>query len=106
MATTKSPEERLAELDKRLEQIKAQKRALINRNKKAERTARNHRLIEIGATVESVLGRPIPKEDLPKLVAFLQMQESRGRYFTRAMSSDSDESVPTHASRMGDDGRQ
>ena len=40
MAEQKSSEERIAELDKRIEQIKAQKKAIIQREKQAERKAR------------------------------------------------------------------
>jgi hypothetical protein len=42
-------------------------------------------LIEIGATVESVLGDKIERDDLPKLKDFLQQQENRGSYFSNAM---------------------
>lgn len=63
------------------EQIKQEKAKL----RAQERKARNHRLIEVGATVESVLGRPIEKEDLPKLQKFLQDQEDRGGWFGKAM---------------------
>lgn len=58
MAEQKSSEERIAELDKRIEQIKAQKKAIIQREKQAERKARTKRLIEICGAAESVLGRP------------------------------------------------
>ena len=54
MAEQKSSEERIAELDKRIEQIKAQKKAIIQREKQAERKARTKRLIEIGGAAESV----------------------------------------------------
>jgi predicted Zn-dependent protease len=82
----RTSEERIAELDKRIEQIKAQKKAILAREKQAERKARTKRLIEVGATVESVLGRPIEQDELPKLLNFLKQQEERGQYFTKAMS--------------------
>lgn len=51
----------------------------------AERKKRTKRLIEVGAAVESVLKQPIEKEDLPKLINFLEQQEERGNYFSKAM---------------------
>lgn len=82
----KSTEERIADLEKKMQQLKEQKKKILAREKEQERKARNHRLIEIGATVESVLGRPIEKEDLPKLKFFLESQEKRGNFFTQAMT--------------------
>ncbi|HEX2959783.1 MAG TPA: hypothetical protein VHO70_23305 [Chitinispirillaceae bacterium] len=52
----KSPEERLAELDEKMKQIKAQKRALQNRAKTEERKKRTRHLIEIGGVVEKYCG--------------------------------------------------
>ena len=82
----KSREEKISDIDKKLEQLKAQKRALQNREKKVAKKKRDHRLIEVGSSVESVLGRPIEKEDLPKLINFLKQQEARGNYFSNAMN--------------------
>lgn len=53
---TRSTEERIAELDKKLDNIKAQKRALVARANAEERKNRNHRLIQIGAEVEKYCG--------------------------------------------------
>lgn len=52
----------------------------------AERKARTKRLIEIGGAVESVFGKPLEKEDLPKLIGFLRQQEERGGWFSKAMA--------------------
>ena len=54
---TRSTEERLAELDKKLDNIKAQKRALLARANAEERKKRTHRLIQIGAEVEKYCGQ-------------------------------------------------
>lgn len=51
MAEARPTEERIAELDKKIEQIKAQKKAILQREKQAERKARTKRLIQIGAEV-------------------------------------------------------
>lgn len=88
---TRPTEERLADIDKKMEQLKAQKRALQARQSAEERKKRTKRLIEVGATVEKVLGRPIEQEELPKLLNFLKQQEERGQYFSKAMNSGSDE---------------
>ncbi|MCR5736604.1 MAG: DUF3847 domain-containing protein [Eubacterium sp.] len=88
----KSYEERLDELrvkeQSAIDQAKKyQERAKkLERQKKAEEEKKRvHRLIEVGASVESVLGCEIEKEDLPKLIAFLKKQEANGRYFSNAM---------------------
>lgn len=87
MAEKKTVEERIAELQKRQEQLKAQEKALKAKQIQAERKSRTKRLIEIGGAVESVLGKPIEKQDLPKLISFLKQQEERGQYFSKAMAS-------------------
>ena len=56
MAEPRPTEERIAELDKKIEQIKAQKKAILQREKQAERKARTKRLIQIGAEVEHYAG--------------------------------------------------
>jgi len=48
--------DKIAELDEKIAQIKAQKKALLNREKAEERKKRDHRLIVIGATVEKYCG--------------------------------------------------
>ena len=66
--------ERLAEIEQRetaakvkIDAIRAEKRRLQNREREKERKARTKRLIEIGAVMEHVLGRPIEHGDLPAL---------------------------------------
>jgi len=55
-ASKKTTEERIAELEEKQKQLKAQKRALMNRAKAEERKKRTHRLIQVGAIVEKYLG--------------------------------------------------
>lgn len=90
MAEKKTVEERIAELQKRQAQLKAQEKSLKAKQSQAERKARTKRLIEIGGAVESVLGSPIEKENLPKLIDFLKQQEERGQYFSKAMGKEID----------------
>ena len=71
MAEMRSVEERLAELDQKMEQIKAQKKAILQKEKAQQKQAQIKRLF-VGAAVESVLGRPIEREEIPKLIEFLE----------------------------------
>ena len=45
------------------------------------------RLIEIGGTAESILGRPFQDDDLQKFANFLKQQEARGNYYSKAMNN-------------------
>lgn len=79
----------ITKFSKKKEQLNQQVKQLKARKSQEERKARTKRLIEIGASVESVLGRPIEKDDLPNLIKFLEDQENRGRWFSKAMNKDS-----------------
>lgn len=63
MAKTKTAEEKLAELDEQMEQIKARKKAILSKQKEEERKARTKRLIAIGAEVEHYAGCQITDMD-------------------------------------------
>ena len=103
-------EERIAELNKREQnmlekasRLKAQKKELEKRYKKEEqKRARTHRLCQIGGAVESVLGGPIEEADIPKLIGFLKRQEENGCYFSRAMGREPKEKKSTEAIRQED----
>lgn len=82
----RSYEERLAEIAKRQEQLKAQERDLKKRQSEEERKRRTRRLIELGGIVESVLGRPTVDEDKERFLNFLKKQESNGGFFSKAMN--------------------
>ena len=91
----KSIEERIGakdeEIQKYLEkanQLQAQKKMLEKQKKEADRKARTRRLIEIGGTVESVLGREFTDGDNIRLMNFLKAQERNGKYFTKAMEKE------------------
>ena len=98
--STKTYEERIQEKDLRIEKLaqelkryEAQKKHLEKRRKEEERKIRTHRLIEIGAAVESVLGRCIELEEIPKLIAFLNKQEANGKVFAKAMQKEPDRDI-------------
>ncbi|WP_230398138.1 DUF3847 domain-containing protein [Novisyntrophococcus fermenticellae] len=95
--STRSLEERIQEKNLRaqklIEQAKkaeAQAKQLAKRQQAEERKKRTHRLIEVGAAVESVLDVPIEEEDIPRLIAFLKKQEANGKFFSKAMQKNPD----------------
>ena len=91
MTKRRTTSERIAELEKRESQICAQKKLLQKKGAEENRKARTKRLIMIGAEVEKTLDRPIEEHHLPKLRRFLENQEIRGCYFSKAMSAESAE---------------
>lgn len=69
---TKTPNEKLQELEKKIEQMQAQKKAIIAKEKKAERAARTRRLIQIGALSEKYFNcADIEPEAYEKLISQL-----------------------------------
>lgn len=88
MAARKTTTERIEEIEKKEAQMKALKRELKQKEASENRKARTKRLIRIGAEVEKILGKPIEENDLPKLIRFLESQEARGHYFSRAMAEE------------------
>ncbi|MCR5485953.1 MAG: DUF3847 domain-containing protein [Lachnospiraceae bacterium] len=91
MASKKSIDERIDELKKKQDQLHAKEKALRQKRSVEERKNRAHRLIEIGAAVESVLKKTmgedgiIEKKDIPALIQFLERQEKNGKYFSNAI---------------------
>jgi hypothetical protein len=76
----------IIKIQEQQKRLKERERKLKSQQAQKERKERTKRLIEIGATVEGVLGKPIPKEDLIKLKKYLEQQEQRGKFFSKAMS--------------------
>lgn len=85
MATKKSYEEKLAELQEKQKQLKAQARKIKAQQSQEERKKRTKHLIEMGGAIYSVLGDSYQEGDVERLVAFLKKQDERGRFFTKAM---------------------
>jgi hypothetical protein len=86
MSTRKSIEEQLAEVRSKKTQLAEKEKRLKAQQKEHERKARTKRLIQLGGIVEKVLGRPTTEEDLPKLLDYLEQQEKRGNFFSKAMN--------------------
>ncbi len=79
---TKTIDERIAELQKKQSQLKAQEKALKAKQAQKERKNRTKRLIEIGAILEKATG--ITFDSQPKKEALLEVltKERMGRYGT------------------------
>lgn len=60
---TRTNAERLSEIDTKMEQLKAQRKALLQRERQAARKARTKRLVQIGAELEAAVGEPITDLD-------------------------------------------
>ena len=93
--STKTYEERIRALEKKEQEsieatkkLIAQRKELEKRKTAEESKKRTHRLCQIGGAVASVLGCPIEEEDLPKLIGFLQRQETNGKFFSKAMQKE------------------
>jgi len=84
----KSFDEKMEEILKKQEQLKAQERALRQRHSEEERKKRTRRLIELGGIVESVLGRPTTDQDKVRFMYFLKLQEKNGGFFSKAMNDE------------------
>lgn len=85
MATKKSYEEKLAELQEKQKQLKAQEKKIKAQQSQEERKKRTKHLIEMGGAIYSVLGDNYQEGDVERLIAFLKKQDERGRFFTKAM---------------------
>ena len=55
MADRKTGTEKLQDIEKRIEQLKVQRQAIVNREKEKERKGRTRRLIQNGALAEKYL---------------------------------------------------
>lgn len=88
MATRKTTKEQLEKIIIKQEQMKEREKMLKKRLAQEERKARTKRLIQIGAEVESVYGKPIEEDKLLLLRKFLLEQEQRGKYFSKALAED------------------
>ncbi len=82
----RSYDERMEEIHKKREQLKAQEKALKKKQADENRRKRTKRLIEFGGIVESVLGRETTDDDKVRFLNFLNKQERNGKFFTKAMN--------------------
>ena len=94
----KSYEERIYEKDEeirkaleKLNKIKEQKKDLEKLQREKARKERTRRLIIIGGIAEKALGREFVDGDDTRFERFLYGQESRGSYYSKAMSVELDQ---------------
>lgn len=81
MISRRTEEERLAELDQRMEQLKAKKQQLQAQINQKERKARTRRLIQIGAIFEQYFGVQVNEQvatNVIKNLHDLAVREERG----------------------------
>lgn len=77
----------IAELEKKTKKLQTDRNEKLREKKREERKARTHRLIQLGAVIENVLGRPITDDDIPKLLDLLRFLEDEDEhYFSEAMN--------------------
>lgn len=82
---TKSIEEQIAELDRKVAQIRARKSQLMARRRQADEKARVHRLIQVGAILEKATGIQFDtKESREELSTVLQTRDDTARGKTAA----------------------
>lgn len=98
----KSSEEKIADLEKQIEVAKARLREEKAKKKHAdkvkERKERTHRLIQIGAICEEVYGKPITEGSMQNaLRQFLQDQNTRGGYYSKALDKGIEQAAPEAA---------
>ena len=93
MATKRSIQERMTDLEQhqqdcldKAKQYAAQLKKLKQEQKKEERNKRTRLLIRMGGVAESILQRPLEEDDIDRFLHFLNQQEQRGGYFTKAMA--------------------
>ena len=88
MAKPKTNNKKYHDLQKTIDQCKAQQRAILAREKADERKARTKRLIEIGAEVEAALGYALDDEGMRKALGdFLRRQNANGGWANKAIQA-------------------
>lgn len=77
--TTRSIDERIAEIEAKENKLKLQKKKLKAEQTKQERNARTKRLIEIGAIMEKALGTQLDTAEKRNALFSILVQERPGR---------------------------
>ena len=77
-------------IEKKNEQLKIianRKKQLTARKDNEKQKARTHHFCEIAGTLYKILGRDFEDGDVERLENFLNGQEQRGNYFSKAMNT-------------------
>lgn len=80
-------QEQLAKVQEQQKLLKEKERRLKAQQKEVDKKAHTKLLIEVGKTIESILDRSLQQDDITKLQNFLELQEYRGKFFSKAMNS-------------------
>lgn len=80
-------QEQIAKVQEQQKLLKEKERRLKAQQKEVDKKAHTKLLIEVGRTIESILDRSLQQDDIVKLQNFLELQEYRGNFFSKAMNS-------------------
>ena len=78
-------QEQIAKVQEQQKLLKEKERRL--KAQQVDKKAHTKLLIEVGKTIESILDRSLQQDDIVKLQNFLELQEYRGKFFSKAMNS-------------------
>lgn len=95
MAKRRPLEERLAETQERVSQLQEQEKKLEKQYKEQMRKQRNHRLIEVGAIMESIYKGPIEHKKQDLLAIRLRTLEEEEGFLTKLLSEEGQDEKPT-----------
>ena len=84
--------------NEQLKIIENRKKQLTARKDNEKQKARTHHFCEIAGTLYKVLGRDFEDGDVERLENFLNGQEQRGGYFSKAMNTKPETEVDTNES--------
>ena len=93
-------------IEKKNEQLKIianRKKQLTARKDNEKQKARTHHFCEIAGTLYKVLGREFEDGDVERLENFLNQQEQRGSYFSKAMNARPELEVDTNESESANE---
>ena len=80
-------QEKIAKVQEQQKLLKEKERRLKAQQKEVDKKNHTKLLIEVGKTIESILDRSLQQDDISKLQNFLELQEYRGKFFSKAMNS-------------------
>lgn len=80
-------QEQIAKVQEQQKLLKEKERRLKAQQKEIDKKNHTKLLIEVGKTIESILDRSLQQDDITKLQNFLEFQEYRGKFFSKAMNS-------------------
>lgn len=92
--------------NEQLKIIENRKKQLTARKDNEKQKARTHHFCEIAGTLYKVLGRDFEDGDVERLENFLNGQEQRGGYFSKAMNTRPETEVDTNESEPATEEQQ